>query len=60
MEIIQVPDTCPKCYSKIVAVIDKPVLKILSNKSWRICESQECDFQESNTEFQTRMGFGSV
>ena len=60
MDVIEVPDICPKCYSKVLAFTYKPVLRILSKRSYRCCQNQDCDFEESNKEYQDRMGFGSV
>ncbi len=60
MEIIEVPDTCPKCEAKISCVRYQPRLRILSERSWRICENRQCDFQESSQDYQNRMGFGSI
>jgi hypothetical protein len=60
MDVINVPDKCPKCDSKVIAFEYQPVLRILSHRSYRCCENQECNFQESNQQFQQRMGFGSI
>jgi len=45
-----IPVSCPKCFSKLVAVAYDPALKILKEHGWHICT--QCDFQRNTDEFK--------
>ena len=53
MNQIDIPLSCPSCYSKMYSTRYDAPLKILRERSWQVCK--ECGFERSTEDFKKEL-----